>query len=130
MSCLAINKVLKALLRKFQQIAGGVFCRKLYERGGFNLAPLPMAGRQVQSKWCAEKRTRWVGCGMGDVFVVTTMWWWPCGGIEDELVVLATFFFSSTSLSPSQFIWWYQCGGMVDVYVAVLYEGGVGGGEQ
>ena len=53
---------------------GSFFCRKLYERGGFNLAPLPMAGRQVQSKWCAEKRTRWVGGGMGDVFVVTTMW--------------------------------------------------------
>ena len=68
---------------------------------------------------------------MGDVFVVTTMWWWPCGGTVDDLVVkvvFATFIFSLFNIIISITI--YQCGGMVDVYVAVLYEGGVGGGEQ
>ena len=46
-SCLAFNEVLKALRRKFQQITGEAFLPQIVREGGFNLADLPMAGRQV-----------------------------------------------------------------------------------
>ena len=62
MSCLAFNEVLKALRRKFQQITGEAFLPQIVREGGFNLADLPMAGRQVH--WNGGYMSlRWRRCG-------------------------------------------------------------------